>query len=74
MSFLKDLLMSKPLILPLIPLEISNNFAVYVLAKDRDKFWNNSQGVSLILDILKKYGFTKFWNEPILSGKSFISF
>jgi lipocalin len=70
----ETIIIAAPLILPLIPLEISNNFAVYVLAKDRDKFWSNSQEVSLILDILKKYGFTKFWNEPILSGKSFLSF
>jgi len=57
-----------PIITPYIPIEIANNFGVYVLTKNRDKFWKNKNEVNRVFTVLNKYGFNKFWNEPIVSG------
>jgi lipocalin len=60
-----------PIITPGIPIEISDNFGVYVLTKNRDKFWKNKQEIDRVFTVLNKYGFNQFWNEPIVSGVSF---
>ena len=51
-------------------LNISDNFAFYVLTKDRDTFWSNKIEVDKVLDYLKSKGFTKFFNKPVVSGTS----
>lgn len=73
-STFETIIVGAPLILPGIPIELSSNFGVYVLAKNRDAFWASSQETTLVFDALKKYGFTQFWNEGIFSGKSFNEF
>jgi len=60
-----------PIITPYIPIEITDNFGMYVLTKNRDAFWKNKHEVDNVFKVLNKYGFTKFWNEPIVSGTSF---
>ena len=60
-----------PIITPYIPIEIINNFGVYVLTKNRDEFWKNKNEVNRVFTVLNKYGFNKFWSEPIVSGISF---
>jgi lipocalin len=70
----ETIIVGAPLILPGIPIELSNNFGVYVLAKNRDEFWSSNEETTLVFDTLKKYGFTQFWNEAIYSGKSFTEF
>lgn len=65
------IIVAAPLITPIIPIDISNNFGVYVLAKNRDEFWNSKVETDDVFNTLKKYGFTNFWNEPISSGKTF---
>lgn len=67
----QSIIVGAPLITPVIPIDISNNFGVYVLTKDRDAFWKSKEETTLIFDALKKYGFTQVWNEGINSGKSF---
>ena len=59
-----------PIITPYIPIEITNNFGVYVLTKNRDEFWKNKNEVDRVFTVLNKYGFKQFWNEPIVSGVS----
>ena len=59
-----------PIITPYIPIEIINNFGVYVLTKNRDEFWKNKAEVNRVFTVLNKYGFNQFWNEPIVSGVS----
>jgi len=59
-----------PIIIPLIPIKITDNFGVYVLTKNRDEFWKNKEEVDRVFTVLNKYGFNKFWNEPIVSGVS----
>lgn len=59
-----------PVITPYVPIEIIDNFGVYVLTKNRDEFWKNKKEVDRVFTILNKYGFNKFWNEPIVSGVS----
>jgi lipocalin len=66
----QTIIIAAPVITPLIPIEITDNFGVYVLTKNRDKFWKNKQEVDRVFTILNKYGFNKFWNEPIVSGES----
>ena len=60
-----------PIITPFIPIDITNNFGMYVLTKNRDGFWKNRDEGDRVFTTLNKYGFTKFWNEPIVSGTSF---
>lgn len=55
------------------PLFLSNvklldNLALYVLASNRVKFWENKKMVNKIRKILEKYNFTSFYNKPIYSG------
>lgn len=59
-----------PIITPYIPIEIIDNFGVYVLTKNRDEFWKNQEEVDRVFTVLNKYDFNKFWNEPIVSGVS----
>lgn len=61
-------IVSAPIIVGSI--DISSNFGMYVLTKDREKFWNSSEPQN-VFNALKKYGFTQFWNFPVNSGKSF---
>jgi lipocalin len=65
------IIVAAPLITPIVPIDISNNFGVYVLTKNRDEFWNSTTETNEVFNTLKKYGFTNFWNEPISSGKTF---
>ena len=64
----QTIIIAAPVITPLIPIEIIDNFGVYVLTKNREDFWKNKQEVDHVFTVLNKYGFTKFWNEPIVSG------
>jgi hypothetical protein len=57
-----------PLIIPHTSIKLMDNFALYVLAKDRNKFWSNKQMVQKIYTILEKYKFNNFINKPIYSG------
>jgi lipocalin len=57
-----------PIITPYIPIEIIDNFGVYVLTKNRYEFWKNKNEVDRVFTVLNKYGFNKFWNEPVVSG------
>jgi len=67
------IIVGAPLILPIIPINISNNFGVYVLTKNRDDFWKSEIETEAVFNTLKKYGFTNFFNEPISSGETFIN-
>lgn len=67
----QSIIVVAPIITPYIPIDVTNNFGMYVLTKNRDRFWKNRDEVDHVLTILNKYGFTKFWNEPIVSGTSF---
>lgn len=51
-------------------IDLSNNFGLYVLTRNRQKFWN-SEEPQRVFEILGKYGFNRFWNSPIDSGLSF---
>ena len=64
------IIVSAPIIIPLIGIDISNNFGLYVLTKDREKYWNSDEPQN-VFNVLKKYGFDKFYNMPVNSGKSF---
>jgi len=68
------IIVGAPFILPIIPININNNFGVYVLTKNRDEFWKSEKETTLVFDTLKKYGFTNFLNQPISSGKTFIDY
>lgn len=46
------------------------NTGLYVLTLNRDKFWKNNNLQQEIFAILKKYGYTNFFNKPIFSGFS----
>jgi lipocalin len=64
------IIVAAPLIL--LTIDISNNFGVYVLTKNRDEFWASNTASQEVFTVLKKYGFTEFLNKPILSGTSYI--
>jgi len=64
------LIVSAPIIIPGLGINLSNNFGLYVLVQNRDKFWS-SEEPNKVFDVLKKYGFTQFWNNPVNSGSSF---
>lgn len=64
------IIVSAPIIVPVIGFDISDNFGLYVLTKDREKYWNSDEPQN-VFKILKKYGFDKFFNKPVNSGKSF---
>jgi hypothetical protein len=66
------IIVGAPLILPIIPININDNFGVYVLTKNRDEFWKSHKETTDAFNTLKKYGFTKFFNKPISSGETFI--
>lgn len=46
------------------------NFGVYVLTKDRTKYWANKKLQKEINQILIRYGYTNYFNKPIFSGES----
>ena len=48
--------------------KVLDNLALYVLASNRVKFWENKKMVNKIRKILEKYNFTSFYNKPIYSG------
>ena len=54
--------------LPHAPICITGNFGLYVLTRDRDNFWKNQ--VSEIQLVLKRYGFDRWYNRPVVSGVS----
>lgn len=64
------IIVSAPIIIPVIGFDISDNFGLYVLTKDREKYWNSEEPQN-VFNTLKKYGFDKFYNQPVNSGKSF---
>jgi lipocalin len=66
-------IVSAPLIVNVfnIPLVVANNFGVYVLTRNKKKFWNDSEEYQPTLDALKKYGFINFINRAIVTGSSF---
>jgi len=67
-----SIIVGSPLILPgLIPIKLSDNFALYVLARDSGDFWASSEETKGVFDALKKYGFTSLWNRPYATGSSF---
>jgi lipocalin len=66
----QTIIVGAPVITPLIPIEIIDNFGVYVLTKNRDEFWKNKEEIDRVFTVLNKYGFNQFWNEPIVSGES----
>jgi lipocalin len=57
-----------PLIIPYTSIKLLDNLALYVLAKDRNEFWADKKLVDEIYDVLRKYKFDLFINEPIYSG------
>ena len=57
-----------PAVVPLVPILLYDSFSVYVLARNRDKFWN-SDGEQ-VLEKIKKLGFDNFLISPVASGKS----
>lgn len=70
-------LVAAPIIIPTIwgPICVTNTFGLYVLTlRSRDKFWDNTQESQEqreeINEVLKKYGFTNFYNCPVFSGES----
>ena len=65
------IIVGAPLITPIIPIKITDNFGVYVLTKNRDEFWKSEKETSQVFDALKKYGFTNILNQPISSGPTF---
>ena len=46
------------------------NFGVYVLTKDRAKYWANKKLQKEINQMVKRYGYTNYFNKPIFSGES----
>lgn len=64
------IIVSAPIIIPVIGIDVSNNFGLYVLTKNRDQFWSSNEPKN-VFDTLKKYGFDKFYNSPVNSGKSY---
>jgi lipocalin len=54
--------------LPYMPICITGNLGLYVLTRDRNKFWKNQ--VNEIQSVLKRYGFDKWYNRPVVSGVS----
>ena len=66
-------IVSAPLIVKVFnfPLVVANNFGVYVLTRNKKKFWNDSEEYQPTLDALKKYGFSNFINRAIVTGSSF---
>jgi len=62
------IIVSAPIIIG--PIDLSSNFGLYVLTRDREKFWNSNEPTN-VFNTLKKYGFEKFWNKPVNSGKSY---
>ena len=65
-----SIVVASPIITPLIPIKITDNFALYVLTKDRDSFWKTPKEQNEIFETLNKYGFNNFWNKGIFSGVS----
>ena len=64
------IIVSAPIIIPLININLSDNFGLYVLTKDREQYWNSNEPHN-VFNALKKYGFDRFYNYPVNSGKSF---
>jgi lipocalin len=60
-----------PLITPYVPIKITDNFALYVLAANREAFWASDKNYTEVSKVLKKYGFTNPINKGYFSGKSF---
>jgi lipocalin len=67
------ILVAAPVIVKVIntPIVVSNNFGVYVLTRDIEKFWSSPEEHQYIFNALKEYGFDKFWNKPLATAKTF---
>ena len=57
------IIVAAPLIVK--PFLVSGKVGLYVLTKNRSKFWAND--VDEIMAVLQKYGFNQFYNAPIVS-------
>ena len=68
----ETILVAAPIIIPtpFFPICVTGTFGLYVLTKDRNKFWNDAAKQKEIMKELKNYGFTNFYNTPICSGES----
>ena len=66
-------IVSAPLIVKVFnfPFVIANNFGVYVLTRNKRKFWDDPEEYQPTLDALKHYGFTNLLNRPIVTASSF---
>ena len=49
---------------------VYQNFGVYVLTKDRTKYWANKKLQKEINEKLIEYGYTNYFNKPVFSGES----
>jgi lipocalin len=72
-STFNTIIVAAPVIVKVIntPIVFSKKFGVYVLTRDREKFWNSPKEYEHIFNALKEYGFTKFWNKPVATGETF---
>jgi hypothetical protein len=61
-------IVSAPLVL--LGKVVAPNFGLYVLTRDRDKYWTNDELQAEINAVLTDYGFTSYWNKPVFSGVS----
>jgi hypothetical protein len=61
-------IVSAPLIL--LGKVLTPNFGLYVLTRDRDKYWTNDALQAEINAVLLDYDFTSYWNKPVFSGQS----
>jgi lipocalin len=66
-------IVSAPLIVKVFnfPFVIANNFGVYVLTRNKRKFWDDPEEYQPTLDALKHYGFTNLLNKPVVTASSF---
>jgi hypothetical protein len=53
------------------PLVVTNNFGFYVLSRNIKQFWSSPNEYKNTLDALKKYGFNKRWNKPVVTAESY---
>jgi lipocalin len=70
---LRTALVVAPLILNLFnrPFVVSDNIGFYLLTRDIREFWDSHEEHESAFKVLRKYGFTRFWNRPIPTAESF---
>ena len=69
----KTVIVAAPLVIKLFnkPLVVAGNFGHYVLTRSRKQFWSSPEEYNNTIDALKKYGFTKKWNKPVVTAETF---